>query len=74
MKIIPLSDAASPVSTSAFEYASFPFSEFNIVQSVLLPIVEKDCNILIASATSSGKTVMSEMFGSYEIRKNKKKV
>jgi replicative superfamily II helicase len=74
MKIIPLSDAVSPVSTSAFEYASFPFSEFNIVQSVLLPIVEKDCNILIASATSSGKTVMSEMFGSYEIRKNKKKV
>ncbi len=74
MQIIPISDAVSTVSTSAFEYAKFSFSEFNLVQSALLPIVEKDCNILIASATSSGKTVMSEMFGSYEIRKNKKKI
>ena len=74
MQTISISDAPHPISTSVFEHAVFPFQEFNIVQSALLPIIEKDCNILIASATSSGKTVMAEMFGSYEIRKNKKKM
>ena len=73
-KIIPVQNSAEPIKTSDFPYAHWPFESFNQVQSALIPIVNKDCNVLIASATSSGKTIMSEMFGSYELRKNKRKM
>lgn len=72
--IIELSEAQSLVPTSSFLYAKWGFDNFNIVQSAVVPVVEEDCNILIATATASGKTVMSELFGSYEIRANKKKM
>lgn len=73
-EIIELSDAKNLIRTESFQYGKWSFEEFNIVQSAVVPIVEDDCNILIATATASGKTVMSELFGSYEIRKNKKKM
>jgi Lhr-like helicase len=72
--IINLAESESTFPTSSFPYAKFPFDNFNKVQASLLSVVEKDCNILIATATSSGKTVMAEMFGSYELRKNNKKL
>ncbi len=72
-EIVTFSDATTNVKSSEFPYAKFSFDEFNPVQSALLPWCDKDCNGLIAAATSCGKTVMSEMFASYTIRSLKKK-
>lgn len=71
--VIALPEKNELIPTSQFSYAKWQFENFNIVQSSIFPIVEKDCNCLIAASTSAGKTIMSEMFGSYEIRRNKKK-
>lgn len=71
--VISLPEPQELVQTTSFPYANWQFENFNIVQSTVFPIVDKDCNCLIAASTSAGKTIMSEMFGSYEIRKNKKK-
>lgn len=73
-QVINLTEVTTNVKTSDFVWAKWKFEEFNVVQSSIFPIIEKDCNCLIAASTSAGKTVMSEMFGSYEIRKNKKKL
>ncbi len=55
------------------DYGSFPYDNFNPVQSGIFGIYEEDANILIASSTSSGKTVMAEMFMANEIRVKGKK-
>jgi replicative superfamily II helicase len=55
------------------DYAKFNFKNFNPVQSRLFEIFNKDCNVIIAAATSAGKTVCSEMLMAHEIRENKAK-
>jgi hypothetical protein len=72
-KVFELSEISTLVPTSKHQFGKWPFENFNIVQSSIFETVEKDCNCLIAASTSAGKTVISEMYGSYEIRKNKKK-
>ena len=73
--IIKLTDQNQLVSTKKFpEYAHFPFENFNPVQSRVFEIFDKDCNVVIAAATSAGKTVTAEMIASYEIRVKKGKV
>lgn len=54
-------------------YARFNFENFNPVQSRLFEIYNQDCNVIVAAATSAGKTVCSEMLMAYEIRVNKGK-
>lgn len=70
---IELKEQTEQIATSKFSWAKWPFESFNIVQSSIYQTVEEDCNCLVAASTSAGKTVISEMYGSYEIRKNKKK-
>jgi len=70
---IELIEVNNLVATSNHKFAKWPFENFNIVQSSIFETIEKDCNCLIAASTSAGKTVISEMYGSYEIRKNRKK-
>ena len=70
-KVIELKEIDVLYPTTQFSWAKWSFEKFNVVQSSILNIIEKDCNCLVAAATSAGKTVISEMFGSYEIRKNK---
>ena len=72
--VIQIPEVQTCVQTTDFQYGKWSFPTFNIVQSAILPVVNLDCNVLIATATASGKTVMSELFGSYELRKNKKKM
>lgn len=71
--VYELAETTTLIPTADHKYGKWPFENFNIVQSSIFETVEKDCNCLIAASTSAGKTVISEMFGSYEIRKHKKK-
>lgn len=67
--VIKISDNPSLVPTSQYPYAKWEFDKFNPVQSRLIETYEGDSNIAIAAATSAGKTVCSEMYLAYEIRK-----
>lgn len=66
--LISLSDQNELIDASKFPYAQFPFDKLNPVQSRVFEIYDKDANALIAASTSAGKTVVSEMFSSYEVR------
>jgi helicase len=57
------------VPTNQFPCASFPFEKFNPVQSRVIEIYDQDANIVVAAATSAGKTVVAEMYLSHEVRK-----
>jgi replicative superfamily II helicase len=67
--ITQVADSKVLVDTLTFPYAKFPFEKFNVVQSTIVDYYDKDNNLIIATATSSGKTVVGEMCLSYEIRK-----
>ena len=71
--LIEVSDAASLVPVADFKWASWKFDNLNPVQSALCPYVDQDMNGLVAASTSAGKTITSEMFGSYVLRHQKKK-
>lgn len=72
--MIILEDQNSLVESSKYpSYAKFNFDNFNPVQSRLFEIYNQDCNVIVAAATSAGKTVCSEMLMAYEIRVNKGK-
>jgi helicase len=71
--VVKVGDRGDLVDASTFPLAKFPFDKFNPVQSRILEYYDKDNNILIATATSSGKTVCAEMVLSHEVRKRKGK-
>lgn len=58
--------------TTEFKYYQFPFYKFNQVQEACLPLVPLSCNIILSSATASGKTVIGIAAMSYELQKNEK--
>ena len=64
-----ISDNPILIPTSKYPYAKWQFDEFNPVQSRLMETYEGNSNVAIAAATSAGKTVCSEMYLAYEIRK-----
>lgn len=67
--IIRLTDQNDLVETSKYpDYAKFPFEKFNPVQSRVFELYDKDANIVIAAATSAGKTVCAELLLANEIR------
>lgn len=66
-------DDAERVNTKDYPYAKFPFDTFNPVQSRAFEYYNKDVNFIAACLTSSGKTVLSELFISHDIRVNQKK-
>ena len=67
--IVKVGDAEKLVETSKCSCAKWPFEFFNVVQSKVFEYYNKDNNLIIATQTSSGKTVCAEMVLSYEIRK-----
>lgn len=67
--IIKLEDQNSLVKSTDYPHAEWSFDFFNPVQSRIMEIYDKDVNGLIASSTSSGKTVIAEQFLAHEIRK-----
>lgn len=65
---ISIADQNELINTADCPVAKFPFEQFNPVQSRVFEFYNKDCNALIAAATSAGKTVVAEMFAADEIR------
>jgi helicase len=72
-KIIQLKEAEQLVLVKDFPFAKYNFTNFNIVQSTILPYCSEDMNGVVAASTSSGKTIVAEIFGSQLIREKKKK-
>lgn len=72
--VIRIEDQNELALTSSFPYGKWEFEKFNPIQSRLLETFEGDSNIAIAASTASGKTICSEMYASYEVRKKKGKV
>ena len=68
-EVIRISDENNLVPTSKYPYGKWEFDDFNPVQSRLMETFEGSSNVAIAAATSAGKTVCSEMYLAYEIRK-----
>src|SRR5579884_2717309 len=70
--VIHLQDQPYKVKVSEYpSYAKFgggKFTEFNVVQSRIFEVYNKDANIIIAARTSAGKTVCSEMVMAHEVR------
>lgn len=73
-EVIRIEDNNDLVPTANYPHAKWKFENFNPVQSRLIDIYNGDANVTIAAATAAGKTVSSEIFAAYEIRKNKKKM
>jgi helicase len=73
-QVIRIEDQNELVPTSNYPHANWKFANFNPVQSRLIDIYNGNANATIAAATAAGKTVSSEIFAAYEIRKNKKKM
>ena len=72
-KIIQLKESEQLVPVKDFPFAKYPFENFNVVQSTIIPYCSEDMNGVVAASTSSGKTIVAEIFGSRLIREKKKK-
>lgn len=68
-EVIRISDSPVLIPTKNYQYGFWDFEDFNPVQSRLMETYAGDSNVAIAAATSAGKTVCSEMYLAYEIRK-----
>lgn len=73
--VVIVGDQNQLVSTKQYpNYASFPFENFNPVQSRIFEIFDKPgTNIIVSAATSSGKTITAEMIMAYTVRVERKK-
>lgn len=47
--------------TADYKYHKYPFEMFNPVQSLVLPLSGRDCNIVVGANTSAGKTICAEI-------------
>lgn len=58
--------------TKLFQWGKYPFDKFNVIQSKVAQFVEQDNNIVIEARTSTGKTIMGELFMWYVLRSGRK--
>jgi replicative superfamily II helicase len=56
--------------TYDFPYYRPPFPRFNVVQSAVVPHIDKDVNIVAAFATASGKSVLAECAFGFHLSTN----
>lgn len=56
------------VATKDFSLVSFPFPEFNPIQSKVLEFYDEPINLVAAAPTSAGKTACAEMMLAHELR------
>ena len=59
--------------TKLFQWGAYPFDKFNVIQSRVVEFVEQNNNIVIEAKTSTGKTIMGELF-MWKVLKDGKKV
>lgn len=62
------------VETKDFPHLKFPFKFFNPVQSRVFQFYDRNINLVVAAATSAGKTVVAEMLMSESIKQGKKAI
>lgn len=60
----PLVEDDALIPTSVYPHRQFPFDNFNRVQSTIMQqkYWNADCNLVLGTSTSSGKTVSAELF------------
>jgi replicative superfamily II helicase len=58
--------------TKLFQWGNFPMEKFNPIQTRLVEFVSGDNNVVVEARTSTGKTVMGEMFMWKVLRDGKK--
>lgn len=68
----PYATASECVETKMFPYMNFAFEYFNPVQSAFIGEIENDNNVVIAAATSAGKTAVCEMIAAYTMQELRK--
>lgn len=67
-------DNVELIDTKDFPHLNFKFEKFNPVQSRVFEYYDQDINLIVAAATSAGKTAIAEMFMSNSIANGKKAV
>ena len=60
--------------TESFPYMRFDFEYFNPAQTIALPYIDNDCNIVVAAPTASGKTVVAEMVIARALERGEKSI
>ena len=55
------------INTNNYPYYKLPFEYFNPVQEAVYPFFTEDCNFVISSTLSSGKTAIAECVMGYEL-------
>ena len=55
-------DEKNLIPTEQFKPYQYSFKYFNPVQSKALQYLDDDCNLVVSAATSSGKTILAELF------------
>lgn len=57
--------------TSEYPYYQPSFSEYNAAQSIAIPHLDKDNNLVVSFATAAGKTVLAEGIFAYHLQADK---
>ena len=60
------------IKTKQYPYCQFDFEEFNPVQEACYEYFIEDCNLIVSTSMSSGKTAIAEAILSYELDKGGK--
>ncbi len=61
-RILQGPEGGSSTPSSEYRYHRLAHANLNAVQSLALPWVDRDVNLVVAASTSAGKTLLSEMF------------
>lgn len=62
------------MNASEFKYFQFQFSSFNQAQEKVIPLVDKDANLIVSFPPGSGKTVVAEACFGYHLKTGDKNV
>lgn len=54
--------------TSDYQWYNPPFEEYNVAQSVAVPFLDRDVNIVVSFPTATGKTVLAECAFAYHMK------
>lgn len=64
----------SLIATESFEHGTYPFKNFNYLQTLAYDCCNKDINLVVSASTSAGKTIVAELAIADTIAKGKKAI
>ncbi len=62
IKVVEVIGNEPLLDTKLYKWSKYPFEKFNVIQSEVNDFVESDNNVVIEAKTSTGKTIMGELF------------